>query len=85
MFASTDLCFHLFLFPSKKRCHSRTAMSRLEVAVQTIAEVFLEYAATDDEKFKLCEAELKTLLEKEFTSPEMKVSDIGRCRNKVNL
>lgn len=51
-------------------------MTRLEDAINNIVEVFLEYAGNDPRKPKLNEEELKTMLEKEIQSPEMKVRDI---------
>lgn len=52
-------------------------MTRLEEAIQNIVEVFLEYAGDDPKKPKLCQEELKNMLENEIKSPEIRVRDTG--------
>lgn len=49
-------------------------MTRLENVITSIYEIFMEYADGDDEgkKKQLNNNELKTLLEKEIQSPELK-------------
>lgn len=53
------------------------AKTRLEEAITNIVDVFLAYAGDEPKKPKLNEAELKTLMEQEIKSPEMKVRDTG--------
>lgn len=52
-------------------------MTRLEEAIKNIVEVFLEYAGDDPKKPKLCQEELKNMLENEIKSPEIRVRDAG--------
>lgn len=56
-------------------------MTRLEEAINNIVEVFLEYAGDDPKKPKLCQEELKNLLDNEIKSPEIRVREIERKRN----
>lgn len=52
-------------------------MTRLEQAITNIVDVFLAYAGDEPKKPKLCQKELKNLMEQEIQSPEMKVRDTG--------
>ncbi|XP_062847985.1 protein S100-B-like [Trichomycterus rosablanca] len=45
-------------------------MSKLEKAIVSMLEVFEEYAGTDDNKKSLSNAELKTLIQNQLSSPE---------------
>lgn len=56
-------------------------MTRLEEAIKNIVEVFLEYAGDDPKKPKLCQEELKNMLENEIKSPEIRVRGIGHWHN----
>ncbi|XP_006641787.1 S100 calcium binding protein W [Lepisosteus oculatus] len=47
-------------------------MSKLEVAVRSLVELFEHYASQDEHKCQLSSAELKQLLQAELTSPEFK-------------
>ncbi|KAI4877880.1 hypothetical protein NFI96_033317 [Prochilodus magdalenae] len=47
-------------------------MSKLETAIVAIVEVFEEYAGADDNKKKLSNAELKTLIQGQLSSPGFK-------------
>lgn len=63
-------------------------MTRLEEAIQNIVEVFLEYAGDDPKKPKLCQEELKNMLENEIKSPEIReqitADDIEEAMQKLD-
>lgn len=50
-------------------------MSKLETAIVALVEVFAEYAGTDDDKRKLSNAELSTLIKDQLSSPGFKVRE----------
>lgn len=59
-------------------------MSDLEKAIVAMVEVFVKYAGTDDDKRKLSNAELSTLIKDQLSSPELKVRERERQRKAFN-
>ncbi|XP_035239794.1 S100 calcium binding protein W [Anguilla anguilla] len=47
-------------------------MSKLETAVSSLVELFKEYSGKEGKKGQLSSAELKEMLEKELSTPELK-------------
>lgn len=53
------------------------AMARLQNIITTMVDLFLEYAAEEGCKEKLCRAEFRTMLEKEIDTSELKVRTLN--------